>query len=165
MNVDSLQQAPFPERGRLIEFQVSQPVLTPTTLATVPAFTTLATVTVHVNNPQNAVWLNATVNWYADFTAAGAVDVVFQILRGTTVVYEVQQSIWSPTTVTPPLRGHSVVYLQHVETNLTTAPGTVPFTYTLRAGQVTSAAATAATAGPVSLTAAQLRPNTVPSLP
>ncbi|OAT85310.1 hypothetical protein [Desulfotomaculum copahuensis] len=162
--MSDVQAAQLMERGRLTGLQVTEPaakfgtITPPMAFPVAPAFTTLATVTIFVDDTTDRVWLNGTVGWYASFTAVGTVEATFQILRGTTVVYQIRQAITSSTAIPapPPALVYNIANLEHIDDTPVTAPGNV--TYTL---QAQASAAGAFTSGPVTLTAAEIEPNAV----
>ncbi|OAT85309.1 hypothetical protein [Desulfotomaculum copahuensis] len=153
---------PFPEQGKLTEFDYN--IVTSTYgISTAPVL--LASTVVLVNNANNRVWLNGTVDWSYSFAGgSGTASVLFEVLRGDTVIYSAMQSIVSVVTV-----GGFIVYnqahLQHVDTTPVPAaqtPFTAPFTpvlYKLQARVLTAPAGGGITSAPAVLTAAEVIPN------
>ncbi|MEW6275082.1 MAG: hypothetical protein AB1556_08215 [Bacillota bacterium] len=151
------------EKGKLTEFQVAEPaalfgnLTPPVSFPVAPAFVDLATVSVFVDDTTDRVWLNATVGWFASFTAIGTLEATFQLLRETVVIYETRQAVSSPPSIpAPPAVVNNIVHLEHNDNTPIIIPATV--TYTLR---VQASAAGAVTSGPITLTAAEIEKNVV----
>ncbi|MDI3481252.1 MAG: hypothetical protein PWQ97_907 [Tepidanaerobacteraceae bacterium] len=124
----STQFLPF-EKGLLSEFRINQHT-TSCTLSASPVV--LASTVVMVDDVDDRVWLNGTVNWQVSLNIAGSVDILFEILRGSTVIYSAVQSI---TTFLPvlPFTVYNQAQLQHVDTTPISTPGLTPVLYQLRA--------------------------------
>ncbi|MBE3519679.1 MAG: hypothetical protein IMW97_05175 [Firmicutes bacterium] len=150
------------ERGILTELQVDERYPTfgsatpPVALPVAPGFVNLVSVTLTVDDSTDRVWVNGTVGWYATFSAVGVAEATFQILRDGTVVYETRQSVNSATAVPTTVNVHNVAHCEHVDTTPVAYPTRV--TYTLRAQ---ASVANVFTAGPVTLSAAEIERNPV----
>lgn len=153
---------PFLERGKLTEFDYNI-VTNAFGISTAPVL--LASTVVLVSSANNRVWLNGTVDWQYSFAGGtGTASVLFEILRGDTVIYSAVQSVVSVVTV-----GGFLVYnqahLQHVDTTPVPAvlsPFAAPFTpvlYKVQARVLTAPDGGGSTSAPAVLTAAEIRPN------
>ncbi len=154
-NINPFASSSFIEPGKLSEFKVDEPAATVGGIATInfpipPSFSDLAAVSLTVDECTDRVWLNGTVHWSGVFTAAGIISATFQLLRGTTVVYQTIQDVVSPVAGTV----DQIVHLEHIDLPLVSVK--TMLTYTLRAqANVTGAS----TNGPITLTASELEAN------
>ncbi|OAT85311.1 hypothetical protein [Desulfotomaculum copahuensis] len=142
--------------GKLTEFRFNEPYATPSAPAGNLASATFATTFILVDDPGDLVWINATMSWYATFTAAGSVDVIFSIVRDGTPIYSITQSVANPVAAGATVS--NIARLQYVDLPLAgvSKPTLTPVTYSL---YVTTATAVAFSTGPFTLSVAEIEPN------
>jgi len=143
------------ERGLLSEFEFNQST-TSFTISTSPVV--LASTVVLVDDVTDRVWLNGTVDWQISLTAAGQVDVLFEILRDSTVIYSTVQSITSFF----PVFGFTVfneAQLQHVDTTPISTNGLTAVLYQLQATVISTPSIGTVTTLAQILSAAEIEAN------
>ena len=125
---------PRTESANLSQFQFDEPLAAPAgTPANLFSYT-LATTYIVLDHPGHKVWLNATIRWYATFTAVGSTDVTFTIYRDGMGIFSVTQSVFNPTAT--PKTISNVAHIQYVDTPLwgSTGPFPLAVTYSVSAG-------------------------------
>lgn len=154
---------PTAEIGKLSEFRFNEPVSAPVAAPINLLSATLATTFVLVDDVNDRVWINAAVRWFSNFTLVSTGDVTFTLLRDGVPIFSVTQSAFNPLIVATTIS--NVVRLQYMDQPLAGITPTIitpqlptPVTYTL---QATSLAAVNFTTGPITLSAAEIEPNSI----
>lgn len=112
----------------------------------------LATTFILVDDPEDLVWLNATVHWFANLSPLQVINIVFNLERNGTLITGTQQSVSNPTGVAATV--NNVARLQFIDAPLLGQenPPVTPVVYTLIASFNTAAFTT----GPITLSAAEI---------
>lgn len=144
----------LPISGKLSEFRFyepfSSPVATPINLYSAA----LASTFILVSDEKNRIWINAAVRWFNNFSAIGIATVTFTLFRDGIPIYTINQSVFNP--LNEAVTVSNVLRLQYVDSPNKTA--LTPVVYTL---QATTSVNTAFSTGPITLSAAEIKPASI----
>lgn len=142
----------FSKTGKLSEFRFQEPFSSPVASPINLYSTTLASTFILASDVENRTWINAAVRWFNNFTTSGIATVTFTLLRDSIPIYTINQSVFNPLSEVATVS--NVLRLQNVDYPNATA--LTPVVYTL---QATTTVNTAFSTGPITLSAAEIRPN------